>query len=100
MRTADDLRSRIIEITGLKHVYLEPPSRLQYPCVLIQLNNKSLNRADNVNNYFTHNRYQLMIISEEDTDVIVDELLGLPYCNYDRPYVIGNLHHTNLTIYF
>lgn len=100
MRTADDLRSRIIEITGLKHVYLEPPSRLQYPCILIQLNNKSLNRADNVNNYITHNRYQLMIISEEDTDVIVDELLGLPYCSYDRSYVVDNLNHTNLTIYF
>ena len=100
MRTADDLRSRIIEITGLKHVYLEPPSRLQYPCVLIQLNSKSLNRADNVNNYITHNRYQLMIISDEDTDVIVDELLSLPYCSYDRSYVVDNLNHTNLTIYF
>ena len=100
MRTADDLRSRIIEITGPKHVYLEPPSRLQYPCVLIQLNSKSLNRADNVNNYITHNRYQLMIISEEDMDVIVDELLGLPYCSYDRSYATDNLNHTNLTIYF
>lgn len=100
MRTADDLRSRLIEVTGLKNVYIDPPSRLSYPCILIQLNNKELKRADNVNNYMTHNRYNLTIISEEDTDVIVDEILTLPYANYDRSFITDNLNHTSLSIYF
>lgn len=99
MRTIDDLRSRLIEVTGLKYVYITPPSRLSYPCILITLNNKSFDHADNIK-YFTHNRYDLQIISEDDTDVIVDEILGLPYSSYDRSFISDNLNHTNLLIYF
>lgn len=84
----------------MKNVYTRSPSRLSYPCIVIELNNKELNRADNVNNYFTHNRYQLTVISEDETDVIVDEILGLPYANYDRSFISDNLNHSILTIYF
>lgn len=99
MRTIDDLRSRLIEVTGLKYIYTRPPSRLQYPCILISLDNKTFDHADDTK-YFTHNRYSLQIISEDDTDIFVDEILALPYTSYDRSFIADNLNHTNLTIYF
>lgn len=99
MRTIDDLRSRIIEVTGMKNVYTRPPSRLKYPCMLISLSNKYFLHADNIK-YRTNNRYSLQIISEDDTDKIVDEILELPYTTYDRNYISDSLNHTNLTIYF
>ena len=44
--------------------------------------------------------YELIVISRRPDHPVIKKLLALPYCSYDRSYVVNNLYHDVLTIYY
>ena len=54
----------------------------------------------NDSKYLNKTRYNIIVISKLPDNPVIEELMKLPYCSYDRHYVADNLHHDTLTLYF
>lgn len=95
------LQCLLEEILGSPNVYYSPPSglKMNYPCFRYRLTNARTDSADNIP-YMIQKRYTLTYISADPDSVIVDKLIELPYCSFDRTYTANNLTHSVFTIYW
>lgn len=101
MGTRLELHQKLVTILGSEHVYFQPPAsiRMTYPAIVYSLDKITTTKADN-KNYLKHNRYQIQYISRNPENTVVDDILELPYASYDRRFVVDNLYHDNLDVYF
>lgn len=96
-----ELQSKLEELLGSKNVYFQPPENLKinYPAIIYSINEIEQKRANN--NVYSRNReYLITVIDRIPNNPVIDKLLDLPYCSYDRPYESDNLNHDVLTLYF
>lgn len=96
-----ELQNKLEEILGSKNVYYQPPESLKmnYPAIRYSKDGIDSTKADDIN-YLNHKRYEIIVIDRRPDNSVIDELLKLPMCSYDRPYVSDNLHHDVLTLYY
>lgn len=73
---------------------------MEYPAIKYTREHISISSATNSQDYINNNKYLLTVISRKPDNPVIDKLLTLPYCRYDRHYVADNLHHDILTIYY
>ena len=101
MGTRVDLQNLFIGLMGNKNVYYDPPEskKLSYPAIVYSKSDIWIDKADDVN-YRKKTRYDVVIIDRLPDNPVINTLLELPYCSYDRHYVSDNLHHDSLTIYY
>ena len=101
MGTRIELQSLLEELLGSKNVYYQPPESLKinYPAIIY-----SKGKIDKVNAndkcYRITTRYDLTVIDRRPDHPVIQKLLELPYCSYDRPYTSDNLNHDSLTLYY
>ena len=96
-----ELQSKLEELLGCKHVYYQPPEglKMEYPAIVYSLNDVEQKHANN--GVYSRNReYLITVIDRLPNNPVIDKLLDLPYCSYDRPYKSDNLNHDVLTLYF
>lgn len=96
-----DLQKMLENILGSDHVYYDPPEtvKIKYPAIIYSKNGVQSKRADD-SRYQTLTRYDLIVIDRRPDNPVIEKLLDLSYCSYDRHYVSDNLHHDSLTIYY
>lgn len=96
-----ELQSKLEEILESTHVYYQPPEslKLEYPAIVYSKENISSKFADDIK-YDKHKSYQLIVISKKPDDSVIDRLLDLQYCRFDRHYKADNLNHDVFTLYF
>lgn len=101
MATREDLQYKLEEIFGSKNVYYQsPPSTgMKYPAILYSKSRISVKRA-NDRNYSTRTAYELIVIDRLPDNPVIQRLMELPYCSYDRVYKADNLYHDVLTLYY
>jgi len=95
------LHEILCEILNSRNVYFQPPSSIlmSYPAIRYERVKVTSNFADN-SDYFNHVRYQLTLISRDpDNDGLIEAIMALPLCGYDRSYAADNLNHDVFTIY-
>lgn len=96
-----DLHDILVNLLGVNHCYYQPPENLKmdYPAIRYS---KSKIETDKANNsvYAKRNKYELIVIDRLPDNPVIDKLLELPYCSYDRHYISDNLHHDVLTLYY
>jgi hypothetical protein len=101
METRLELQSKLEELLGSRQVYYQYPEsvKMEYPAIVYS---KSNIRTINANDakYSKINRYDITVISKKPDDPVLDRLLNLPYCSYDRHYVTDNLNHDTFILYF
>ena len=95
------MQSKLEELLGTKHVYYQPPEskKLEYPAIVYSKSGIANKKADD-RRYHQMIRYVLIVIDRMPDNPVIEKLLDLPYCSYDRSYVADNLNHDSLTIYF
>lgn len=95
------LQSLLEEILGSRNVYFQPPEniRVDYPCIVYNLSDIDSKHADNLL-YRYQKKYTLTLASRDPDTNLVDKLLTLPMCSYDRSFVSDNLNHYVFDIYF
>ena len=95
-----DLQSLLEELLGSRNVYYTPPEsiKMQYPAIRYSKKKIESVHADD-SKYLMRDCYELIVISRTPDHPVIKQLLSLPYCSYDRPYVADNLYHDVLTIY-
>lgn len=96
-----DLQYKLEELLGARHVYFQPPASvtMEYPAIKYSKSRIDTKKA-NDSTYSKFIRYELIVISKKPEDPVIDKLLALPYCSYDRSYKADNLYHDVLSLYF
>lgn len=98
--TYSELRSELIEATGIQNVYFQPPNNTQiaYPAIIINLNTIYSSYADN-KKYKKDYQYQLLYIHKYPDLDTIDKILSLDYSRFERQYRADNLYHDVFNIY-
>lgn len=101
MGTRLELHEMLCDILGSRNVYFQPPEsiKMKYPCIVYELDTINGPHANN-HRYLKRKRYALKYISRDPDNTMVDILLDLPYCRFDRRFVIDNLYHDCFDLYF
>lgn len=101
MKTRDDLQALLEDLLRSRNVYYQPPAmiQMQYPAIKYSKEKIEQQYANN-KAYINRKRYSITVISKRPDDPVIDKLLELPLCSYDRHYVMNNLNHDVLTLYY
>lgn len=96
-----ELQTKLEELLGSRSVYYQPPTNINMGYPAIRYSKKSIESkyADN-KNYSRMACYELIVISKTPDHPVIEKLLELPYCSYDRHYVADNLNHDVFTLYY
>lgn len=94
------LQSELEKILGNQNVYYQPPEsiKMNYPAIVYSKKKISGNFADNIL-YAKKICYQLTVIDKRPDNDVIEKLLEIPYCSFDRHYRSDNLNHDVLTLY-
>ena len=101
MEHRTELQSLLEELLGSGNVYYQPPEsiKMSYPAIRYSRTNFQSTFANNKG--YTHKPcYELIVIDKKPDNPIINKLLDLPYCSFDRHYVSDNLNHDVFTLYF
>ena len=90
-------------ILGTGNVYFQPPddSRIEYPCLVYELDSASKFAADNGAYKWTP-RYQVSYIYRNPLteSAIIDVLAAMPLSSFSRHFATSGLNHDVFTIYY
>lgn len=95
------LQNKLEQLLGTKHVYYQPPEslKMEYPAIIYSKSRIETKKADN-STYLKNIRYNITVIDKRPDNPVIDKLMTLPYCSYDRQYKSDGLNHDVLTLYY
>lgn len=95
------LQETLEELLGSRNVYYQSPDNvsMRYPAIRYTKTAINSEYADD-RTYKNMKRYELIVIDKNPDNPVIDKLLELPYCSYDRHYKSDNLNHDVLTLYY
>lgn len=101
MASRIDLQEKLEELLGSSNVYYQPPAsvKMEYPAIRYSRKNIDKKSADNAA-YKLTNCYEIIVIDRKPDNKVIEKLLALPMCSYDRSYKADNLNHDVLTLYY
>ena len=101
MASRINLHGKLEELLGNKNVYYQPPNTvtMQYPCIRYSKKRPDIKHA-NDKIYMKTNCYEIIVMDRRPDNPVIDKLLEIPMCSYDRHYTADNLNHDVLTIYY
>ena len=99
MGTQQELQKVLEDLLGSKNVYYQAPSRMNYPAIKYEIDDIETTHANN-KTYRVSRRYKVTVIDRYPDNPVIEKLLNLPMCSYDRHYVADNLNHDVLTLYY
>ena len=101
MSSRIELQTKLEELLGSSNVYYQPPENLKmsYPAIVYSLGNIKRTSADDVA-YLQTRCYEIIVIDKKPDNVVIDKILNLPLCDFNRHYVADNLNHYVFTLYF
>lgn len=101
MGTRIELQKLLEELLGSRNVYYKPPEsvKMKYPAIVYFKSGIAVKKADN-SLYKKDRRYTVTVIDRQPDNPVIDKLLELPMCSYDRFYISSNLDHDVLTLYY
>ena len=96
-----DLQLILEDLLGSENVYFQPPEskELQYPCIVYQRYIGKTDFADG-EPYILSQRYQVTVIDPDPDSLIPDKVAALPTAIKNRFFVVNNLNHDVINLYF
>ena len=96
-----ELQAKLEELLGSKNVYYQPPEslKMEYPAIRYSKNRIDKKSADD-KAYLISISYEIIVIDRRPDNTVIDKLLQLPMCSYDRNYKSDNLYHDVFTLYY
>lgn len=93
---------KLKETDGVETVKFQPPAsvKLIYPAIIYNLNRYFTRNADNIK-YVGRRQYIVTVIHRDPDSKIAEHIMkAFPYVSFDRRYVVDNLYHDVLTLYW
>lgn len=99
MRSQLDLQTLLETIAP--NVYFQPPTtyKMVYPCIRYKRNRIDTKYSNN-RIYNNTVGYTLTVIDPNPNSELLEKLLLLPLCSFDRHYTQDNLNHDVFNIYY
>ena len=96
-----ELHTKLKELLGNGNVYYQPPGteKMSYPAIRYSRREINQRYADD-RIYSKMNSYEIIVISKTPDPPVIDKLLELPYCSFNRHYVADNLNHDVFILYW
>ena len=96
-----DLHNKLVELLGSNNVYYQPPEdfKISYPAIIYSKQDIDIKYADN-NGYNDINKYNIIVIDKIPDNIVINKILKLPLCSFDRHYNADNLNHDSITLYY
>lgn len=96
-----NLHQILKNILGSDEVYFQPPSStyLSYPCIIYERSGIDTKKADNFN-YIKIVKYTITLIGSNPESSIINDILDIPTCVYDRFYTYNGLNHDVFSLYY
>lgn len=96
-----DLQTLLETLLGSENVYYDPPTSLamKYPAIRYSKSDIDTVYANN-STYKSMKRYEIIVIDKKADNPVIEKLLNLPYCSFDRHYKSDNLNHDVLILYY
>lgn len=84
-----------------RNVYFQPPESISiaYPCIVYELSDLTTKHASNLP-YIKNRRYSCKLISRSPDPKELDKLSELKHFDFERHFIVDNLHHFAFNIYF
>ena len=96
-------RKKLSELlrTFCKNVYYQPPTgtKILYPCIIYDLDRPDVTFADNAP-YALYDQYSLKYITRDPDDQVRNQIIMIPLCSADKPYIADNLYHHPFRLYW
>lgn len=101
MASRFDLHELLCDVLGTRNVYFQPPESVQmkYPAIVYGLDNIE-NSFANDGVYFSKRRYLITVIDKDPDSSIIDKVVALPTCRFNRHYESDNLNHDVFTLFY
>lgn len=101
MDRRQELHQILVSILESNNVYFQPPEsvKLNYPCIIYDRSDIDQKYADN-RTYISMARYSVMLITRSPESELVEAILELPLCSYDRHYEADSLSHDTFTLFY
>ena len=101
MASRIDLQKKLEELLDSKNVYYKAPEnvKMNYPAIKYSLDKIINKKADN-GSYIRNKQYSITVISKKEDPEVINKLLDLFYCSFDRAYESENLNHYVFTLYW
>lgn len=95
------LHRELTNVLQSNNVYFQPPEsiKLSYPAIIYNLNDLQTNHANN-KLYGLAKQYVVTYITRDPDDPIVDKLIALEYCRFQRSYRSDGLNHYIFEIFY
>lgn len=96
-----DLQKELERLLGSRNVYYQSPEtiKMEYPAIRYSKSDIKTKFA-NDKPYVHKKQYTIIVIDRKPDNAVIDEILKLPMCTYDRHYTSDNLHHDVMTLYY
>lgn len=96
-----ELQTLLEKLIGSRNVYYQPPESIKmvYPAIRYTKTKIDSKHADDIK-YSKMRCYEIIVIDSNPDNKVIDEILELPYSNFDRHYKADNLNHDVITLYF
>jgi len=89
-------------LTLVPNVYFQPPENyaLTYPCIIYSRGTIGDEKYANDKLYLNKHRYDLTIVDYDPDSPILEGIVELPMCSFQRHYTADNLNHDIYNIYY
>lgn len=96
-----ELQTKLEELFENGNVYYQPPEsvKIEYPAIIYSKADIDKKHADN-SAYLLTKQYEIIVVDKKPDNPVIDKLLALPMCSYNRTYKSDNLNHDVLTLYY
>ena len=96
-----ELQDKLEKLLGSRNVYYQPPENLKMSYPAIQYSRTKIDKkVANNSAYMLTNCYEIIVIDPKKDNPVIEKLLKLPMCKFDRPYISDNLNHYVFTLYY
>lgn len=96
-----ELQTKLEELLGSKNVYYKPPEsvKIEYPAIIyskVDIDKKHANNSA----YLLTKQYEIIVVDKKPDNPVIEKLLSLPMCSFNRNFKSDNLNHDVLTLYY
>lgn len=95
------LQDNLENLLNSRNVYYQPPegTKMNYPAIRYSRKKIDTKHANNAK-YSKMDCYEIIVIDRLPDNDVIDKLMDLMYCEFDRHYDSDNLSHDVFTLYY
>lgn len=98
-RSLTELQIELKALDGVVEAYIQPPSVMSYPCIIIEQDSSEVRFADNIK-YRFKKQYTIIVVDRDPLSPIPDLVEGFEYSKRMRRYIANGYYHFVFQLFY